>query len=196
MPRHVDADERRQHVARAVWRVVLRDGFGAASVRAVATEAGLSAGSLRHYFGTQEELREYALALADARMTARMTRVDRTGTVREVVERLLWASLPMDEESIELYRIWYSFLVESRGRLRELVTDASREALDLTREALDALREGGEIAASVDVDTATTELNALLEGLSLQAVVFGDHVTPDLIRATVRAWLDRLRPPG
>ena len=50
MPIVVDPEERRRDLAEAVWRVVRRDGLERASVREVAREAGVSMGSLRHYF--------------------------------------------------------------------------------------------------------------------------------------------------
>lgn len=49
----VDAGVGRRELAEAVWRVILRDGVEGASVREVAAEAGLSSGSLKHYFGSQ-----------------------------------------------------------------------------------------------------------------------------------------------
>ena len=50
VPRVVDPIERRNRLAQAVWRVVRREGLERASVREVAREAGVSMGSLRHYF--------------------------------------------------------------------------------------------------------------------------------------------------
>ena len=56
MPVRLDHDERRTELAEAVWRVIRREGVRGASVRGVAREAGLSMGSVRYFFGTQEEL--------------------------------------------------------------------------------------------------------------------------------------------
>jgi AcrR family transcriptional regulator len=41
--------------------VIRRDGVAAASVRAVAREAGTSMGALRHWFATQDELLHFAM---------------------------------------------------------------------------------------------------------------------------------------
>ena len=48
MPKVVDHAARREQLAAALWRVVVRDGVEAASLRRVAAEAGWSVGSLRH----------------------------------------------------------------------------------------------------------------------------------------------------
>jgi AcrR family transcriptional regulator len=53
MPKLIDHEVRRLELVEAAWRVILRDGAGRVSVRAVAAEAGVSAGSLRHLFPTQ-----------------------------------------------------------------------------------------------------------------------------------------------
>ena len=59
----IDSQSRRRELGEALWRVVLRDGIEAASVRKVAAEAGISKGSLRHVFPTQSELLAFAMQL-------------------------------------------------------------------------------------------------------------------------------------
>ncbi|WP_150460359.1 TetR family transcriptional regulator [Nesterenkonia ebinurensis] len=95
VPQDVDQDEDgdehgpasgRYEVAQAVWRVILRSGLARASVRAVAQEAGLSVGSLRHYFSEQRELQIYALELINERAHQRYIAVDRSLPVRERIE--------------------------------------------------------------------------------------------------------------
>ncbi|GAA1487885.1 TetR family transcriptional regulator [Brachybacterium sacelli] len=56
MPKLIDHARRREELAEAAWRVLLREGVGRASVRNVAAEAGLTVNSLRHVFSTQDEL--------------------------------------------------------------------------------------------------------------------------------------------
>ncbi|MDP8952326.1 MAG: TetR family transcriptional regulator, partial [Actinomycetota bacterium] len=76
MPKVVDSDARRTQIAEAVWRVILRGGLERASVRNVAREAGLSMGSLRHYFGTQAELPAFAMQLVTERVRGRIEALD------------------------------------------------------------------------------------------------------------------------
>ncbi|MEI5134937.1 TetR family transcriptional regulator [Streptomyces libani] len=56
MPKQVDREARRREVVDALFRVAVRDGLQRASLRAVADEARLNIGSVRHYFAGQEEL--------------------------------------------------------------------------------------------------------------------------------------------
>src|SRR4051812_3933051 len=56
MPKIVDIDERRQELTDAAARLIARAGLGAATLREVAAEAGLTTGALTHYFADKREL--------------------------------------------------------------------------------------------------------------------------------------------
>ncbi|MDN5636054.1 MAG: TetR family transcriptional regulator, partial [Brevibacterium sp.] len=78
MPKLIDHESRREEIAAAAWRVIVREGVGGASVRTVAAEAGLSVGSLRHVFASQSQLLSFAMQLV----------IDRAGErVRELPSR-------------------------------------------------------------------------------------------------------------
>jgi AcrR family transcriptional regulator len=87
-----------------VWRIVVRDGPAAASVRGVAREAGLSMGSVRHFFATQHEL----LTFAVEEVIAGSPRASRQGApARELLVeqgRALDAALAVLEEVLPLER--------------------------------------------------------------------------------------------
>ncbi|WP_411698147.1 TetR/AcrR family transcriptional regulator [Conyzicola sp.] len=111
MPKTVDLTERNRVVSEAAWRVMVRDGLTALSVRNVAAEAGLPPSSLRYTFPTQASVRDSAVALLVERMAERVARhgasgesdesnesnesdEDDTGTARAILLELL----PLDEE--------------------------------------------------------------------------------------------------
>ncbi|MDF2713560.1 MAG: transcriptional regulator, TetR family protein [Paenibacillus sp.] len=56
MPKVVDHEQKRKLIAESAWRINESKGIEHASIRAVAANAGLSPGALRHYFSTQDEL--------------------------------------------------------------------------------------------------------------------------------------------
>lgn len=60
-------DQRKQALVQAVLLLVSEGGFQAASVRAIAERAGVTAGLIRHYFGTKEALmhRAYDMLMSD-----------------------------------------------------------------------------------------------------------------------------------
>lgn len=194
MPRHVDSQARRAEVAAAVWRVVLRGGLHRATVRAVAAEAGLSTGSLRHYFADQSGLKDYAYELIAARVEERLAAVDMDAPIRERVESIMWAMLPVTPDQVGEEQVRLAYLVESRSdpALAELLRAERRESESLTREAIVALRDAGQADPRIDVDAATVELLALLDGLSQAAALFPDAMTSERLVAAVRRWLDGL----
>ena len=85
MPKRLDAEKRRAELAQAVWRLVLRVGVAGASVRAVADEAGLSMGSVRYFFGTQDELLRFAMSQVIEQAGARVAAKE--GERKAAVER-------------------------------------------------------------------------------------------------------------
>lgn len=101
MPKRVDREERRQRIAAALLRVAARDGLAAVSLRHVATEAGVTAGMVQHYFPSKDSMMEFAMRTASAsyeeRIRAGLAELGETPTPREVVGVLLGALLPIDD---------------------------------------------------------------------------------------------------
>jgi AcrR family transcriptional regulator len=109
MPKVVDAVRRRRELAEAVWRVIRRDGLEQASVRNVAREAGLSMGSLRHYFRSQDELMAFALRMVIERIEQRIAALDPQDDPRRRAERVLSELLPMDADRRAENEVWLAF---------------------------------------------------------------------------------------
>ena len=95
MPKTVNVAERDRIVSEAAWRVMVRDGLTALSVRNVAAEAGLPPSSLRYTFPTQASVRDSAVALLVERMAERVAR-HRVGT--DGARAILLELLPLDDE--------------------------------------------------------------------------------------------------
>ena len=79
MPKIVDHEARRKELAEAAWRVIRREGLEGASVRNVAKEAGMSLGSLRHYFATQSELLAFSMRMVGERVKERIKKTGNDG---------------------------------------------------------------------------------------------------------------------
>jgi AcrR family transcriptional regulator len=190
----VDLEQRRQDVAQAVWRVVRRSGLAAASVRAVAQEAGLSAGSLRHYFGEQRELQVYAFRLIIERYERRLAQVPCGLSLRERIEQIMWALLPVTPEQVEEEQVRLEFLMQSRidPELSAIVADDRNQALQMIHEMLHGLREAGQAPPNLDVEATAVEFLALLDGLAQAAAINPGAMPADRLRAASRRWLDNL----
>jgi AcrR family transcriptional regulator len=73
MPKKVDPDERRRLIADALMRVAADQGLESVSLRHVATQAGVSAGMVQHYFRTRDEMMTFALSIVQERTQVRVT---------------------------------------------------------------------------------------------------------------------------
>lgn len=172
MPRTIDHEARRQQIAEAVWRIVLREGVGAVSLRTVAAEADLVLGSLRHSFPTKTELLAFAMELAHERAALR---IGQHAGMRDPLRRTraaLHELLPLDDERTVEMRVHLALMGESPAheRLAELA-DAAHEAISgLCIEAVTVLRDAGQVRAEVDVPRAAATLHALIDGLALHAM--------------------------
>lgn len=103
-------DERRRHIAEAVWRIVRRDGINAVSTRTVAAEAGMVLGSLRHYFPRQSDAVAFAMRLVMERATGRIQAiVAEAGPDGASGASLLEQFLPLDAERREEMEVWLVF---------------------------------------------------------------------------------------
>ena len=160
----VDHAERREQLAGALWRLVMRDGIEAATVRRVAAEAGWSAGSLRHYIETRSELLRFAMELVVQRVSERVQALGDDAEPRALLHQVL----PLDDERRAEMQVWLAFTMQALvdpelGELR----DAAHAALrDLCARAV------GEEGAAAE------QLHALVDGLALHAVLAPDVSTP------------------
>ncbi|MEJ3658000.1 TetR/AcrR family transcriptional regulator [Actinomycetes bacterium KLBMP 9759] len=191
----MDPVVRREQIAEGVWRVIRRDGLPSASVRNVAAEAGLSQGSLRHFFGSQSELLVFSLRLAGERTRARMrAAAESAGPGRELVEAVVCAMVPLDEDRRIETEVWLAFLgaALSDPALRALndeIFDGLRAMFD---DVLTELVESGQARPGLDLSYEADRLYAIVDGLALHAVVRPQAVTPETLRGTLARHLDEL----
>ena len=196
MPKVVDVEVRRRRLAEAVWRVIRRDGLERASVRNVAREAGLSMGSLRHYFGTQAGLLSFAMKLVAERVRRRIETLDPSASgPRQAVERVLGEVLPLDDERRAEAEVWLALtgraLVDPD--LRALRDEAYDLLHELCRSSVVALVEAGEAERGLDVDLEAERLYAVVDGLTVHAMVRPGRLPSEKATAVLSRHLDSLR---
>jgi AcrR family transcriptional regulator len=190
MPKVVHHEQRRREIAEAVWRVIRRNGVEGASVRTVAQEAGWSAGAIRHYFGTQSELLDFAIELAAERVRRRIGALELADDPRRAVEQLLSELLPLDDERRAENEIWLAFTARAlidpqlRGRYAE-IDDALRAAC---RRAVELLG----LPAGRQRTLEAERLHAVLDGLALHGAMRPELLPPPRIVAVLRCHLNEL----
>ncbi len=191
MPKIVDHDQRREEIVRAMWRVIRRRGVEGATVRAVAEEAGLSAGSLRYYFPSQAELISTAMQQVDARARERIAAIDPSGTVTERVTALIEAVLPLDAERREELEVWVSLSARAQcdDTLRPMSAAAYDDLESLSRSVLAELTQSGILRDDLDLDVEAVRLHGLIDGLAVHLGIHPERLTADLCRAAISRHL-------
>jgi TetR/AcrR family transcriptional regulator, transcriptional repressor of bet genes len=186
MPRQVDREERRRVIAAAVLRLVAARGVEAASLRAVAGEAGVSMGAVQHYFTTRDEMLRFALAHGNTLLAERATRLiaeRKPTTPREAFRLLCTLLLPLDEDSRTAARLWAGLI--SRG----CVDEPTRELAAMAYANLTAfvVRQLSDAVPDTDAQAAR-HLVSVIEGLRWP-VLFGVYTEQEAV-AVVDAQLD------
>ncbi|BAU85041.1 hypothetical protein SLA_4153 [Streptomyces laurentii] len=203
MPKQVDPEARRRHVVDALFRVVVRDGLQRTSLRAVADEAGLNIGSLRHYFSGQQELMRFAMRSMLERVAVRL--VDRVDEIGELVDysrreqlalctELLAELLPLDAHRRAEVTVFLDFNTAARTdpSLADLSRQTAEGVRDLVRRVLGRLDDAGTLRPGLDRAVETEKLASLVDGLGLNGVLHPEVLDPDLCHAVLRAHIEGL----
>lgn len=182
MPKRVDHEARRRLIADALMRVAADRGLEAVSLRHVATEAGVSAGMVQHYFRTKDQMMLFALGVVGERVQARMA--DAGGVAdptspTDLLRALLVQLLPLDDVRRHEGRVMLAFL--SHSTVSAPVAAALRESAGQLRGFLAGqigqAQAKGEAAADLDPAHTATALVALMDGLGIH--VLAGHYTAD-----------------
>ncbi|MGN6204880.1 TetR/AcrR family transcriptional regulator [Humibacter sp.] len=197
MVNKIDEAQRRRELAEAVWRIILRDGLPAVSVRHVADEARLATGSVRHFFPSQSELLNFAMTALAESVAARVREAAQIPDVRERVFAMLLELLPVRDRTHDEFAAYLEFLERSRidASLSAVAQESIRAVRELIVTILTDLRELGMLRGGVDIETESVRLHAFIDGLTLQLVVAPTLNSRDDARRALERWLHDLEEP-
>ncbi|SHF91006.1 TetR/AcrR family transcriptional regulator [Streptoalloteichus hindustanus] len=180
MPKQVDHDSRRQHIAQAVCELIGRHGLEGVTLREVAAQAGVSMGAVQRCFRAKEEMLVFAQEHVNRRVTerarARIAESPRPGSVTTMLEQTLVAMLAVDDEDLLDARVWMAFTAQAA--LDPALAAVQRAHYAGLTELLAVLlrtgQENGQIRPEVDAESEADALITLADGLTVQ-VLLGRH---------------------
>ncbi|TPQ21236.1 TetR/AcrR family transcriptional regulator [Streptomyces sporangiiformans] len=201
MPKRVDHAERRTEIAEALVRVAGRRGLHAVGMRDVAAEAGVSLRLVQYYFETKEKLMLFGLEhLAERfgqRVSARVRAAGDNPGPRAMVEALLRAALPQDDESRTFHHLYTSYAVLAVND-RALAAQPFIKNPDAAEAALtELLRQAQEAALlepGVDAQLEAAGLLAMSAGLGTSILV--GQRSPESAAAVLDHHLNRIFRTG
>jgi len=193
MPRYVDETARRRLIAEATMRLVAADGLQAASVRRIADEAGLSMGSLRHYFRSQDELIVYTMRLIRDRVRDRIQKLDLPPDDPVAAATTLLSELiPLDRDRMAEFEVWLA--LSGRSLVNPALAEVREQSdTDIRRLCERVVRWFCGDAEDERIRLETERLYALVDGLALHRAMQPDATTTEAVVATLRRHLEALR---
>jgi AcrR family transcriptional regulator len=166
MPKIVDGDQRRQELAAAAARLIARGGLEAATMRDIAAEAGLTTGSVTHYFADKRELLLFTLTESLRHRRGQRANASAAGA-HTALRASLEGALPLDADRHRHWMVTIAFCALAAGdeELAEVQRLAYREFRDnvatqlrLCGFAISAARHEAE------------RLIAVVDGVAVQAI--------------------------
>jgi len=194
MPKTVDHNKRKIKIAEATWKVISEEGLEQASVRKIAKTAGLSVGSLRHYFSSQSELLLFSMELVSERVKKRIESKKYDGPPLEMLTDILCELLPIDEERKMEMEVWFVFsaktLIDSNLQtLGEKVYDEMREGL---RKLVYSLHSLGLMKENIDIDAEIDRLHTIVDGMALHHLLHPQKFTYEQMIQTLKYHLQSI----
>lgn len=196
MPKVVDHGARRIAIAEALLRIAADGGLESVSLRSVAAEAGISMGSVQHYFDTKDEMLKFALDLQGQRrtdrITAKLTAAPAPPTPYQIIRTCLVDVLPIEAQSRADWVAGIAFFIRSLHdpQLASTIGEGSREVIAYFTTLLEEAQLAGGLVDGADVAQESILLWSFLDSQGT-GIVLGQR-TPAEAVALVDYYLDRL----
>lgn len=179
MPKQVNHEERRQIIAEATWEMIMKKGIEGTTVRAIADEANLSLGSLRHYFSSQEELLSYSMELVKERVTERIEKkFAQDIPMDELLVHFSLEIIPLDDQSRLEMTVWFHFMANVQFRHKFEGDDGILQAL---QQFLSVLEAHGRLKPGIELQEEIETLYALVDGLAIHCLLAPVRLTRERI---------------
>jgi TetR/AcrR family transcriptional regulator, transcriptional repressor of bet genes len=183
----VDHDERRRRIAEITVDVIAREGLEAATIRRIAAELNGPTKLVTYYFADKHELLRWtyqSLAEQGVCNVGRVLERDPTDIVGS-----LFAMSPADEQGARLWRVYIAFW--DWAARDPVVAELHRKHFDLAlqRTAQIITARNGE---RVDLESVTERINAVVQGISIQALMDKDRWSAERIRSRLAEEVNAL----
>ena len=195
MPKKVDHEARREELVLAAWRVIAARGIDEVTIREIARESGYSSGVLAHYFENKDDLLAHALRLSHTRIRRRYDDEVQAPVAADALKAILLDNLPLDEQRDLETRIEMSFWARAlrNEALHEIQQQESETLRALLRELVEKAQADGAIAADHDREEILELLGAVIDGISLHALLYPDRLPAEKQAAVMEFALQLLK---
>jgi DNA-binding transcriptional regulator YbjK len=195
MPKVVDHDAQRVKFAEAAMSLIAQHGLEGVTMRAVAAEAGLSYGSLFHYFSSKDELLMHAVRHSNSLQTDRINKFTSQYSGMKALEHLLCDDAIITDSSRDDWMVWLTFLYQAA--LQTSFADLHSELIDDWQTRIEGLLEdaqkAGEIRENLDISFEAIGVWAYSSGIGQLSLLHRELLPVKLQKQLISAYLDKLR---
>ncbi|MBF4616006.1 TetR/AcrR family transcriptional regulator [Curtobacterium sp. VKM Ac-1376] len=180
MPKIVDHDQRRAEIVDGFLRIVARDGYEAATTRALADELGVASGAIWHYFRNFDRVVEAAAIRTIDNTTARIERASSGLRGLALFDAVVHEVLPFDKETRDEAAVIVGFW--GRAATRPLLTarmGGETVWWDRIRLALDEAVEDGELDPATPTERIVHLLASVTSGQQVAEVLGAGSTTSE-----------------
>ncbi|GAF11659.1 transcriptional regulator, TetR family [Bacillus sp. JCM 19046] len=190
MPKIVDHEERRKHIAAVTWKVISEQGIRYATSRIIAKEAGLSQGALRHYFSNQESLLQFAMELVKEQLVERIKRLkEKQLEPVELMNDYLLEFIPTNKQTLLEMEVWFAFVT-----LAKTEKNLNPDFVGLQTAIKDVIvylqNEG--VLQEIDVELEQEKLYALMNGMALNLYLEPEKINREKSKELIRDYLESI----
>ena len=202
MSREADTEMRRRSILGAAEKVFEAHGYAEATIKQVAIEAGIAKGSVYNYFQSKQDLFHQVLIQAFAEDEAQM---DRLVALELPSSAKLTGFLDRSFSRLEHCKRVGGLVLESwakaaqqddRGQMSETFHQMYRRWRDRIAAIIDEGIRRGEFLCDIQPQPAASLVMALLDGLTVHAILSVGVEIDDRLRAELRKGLKRALTGG
>jgi TetR/AcrR family transcriptional repressor of bet genes len=171
--------ERRQDLINATLDCISELGLQGATVREVATRAGVTPGLIRHYFSSKDQMLQAAYREVMTGMTSKVADAADKGqsSARDRLHDFIVANLTPPVADGRALSLWAAFI--SHVRVDPDFAEIHRESYLAFRSVLEALvadvlTEAGQAADTKRCQELAIAINGVIDGLWLEGTLVGD----------------------
>jgi len=172
----------------------MTQGMKGATVRKIASEAGLSLGALRHYFSTQQELLDFAMNLVKERVYARIQDIAMSDLPpKQKIINMLLQLVPIDETTMAEMEVWFSFTFYRKNGDDRLEVPQQHDSFFTEMAGLISYLDQHELLRKeLDHAIEAERLYALIDGLALHALLEPERLNPERIIRLLTQHIDSI----
>lgn len=189
------SDERRLEALRATRRVIAREGFDKASMRAIARELGTTTGTLTYNFRNKEEILD--LVLYATRHGKYEGRFQPDALPDDLIDALT-TTLPHGEGNLDGWKVFFGFLAyifPHPDKAQQYADDFERWRGNWAA-TIRSMIARGIIRDDVDPQIAADTLLCLFEGAGVHGTVSPDTFGEDRQNAVITQYFSALLASG